>query len=74
MPDLEALLATVTAARDAIAAILAGDKPRALLLLKEAEAAAADACHPGTREAYALADTVHWPGVHYRRDIGYRAV
>jgi len=26
------------------------------------------------REAYALADTVRWPGVHYRRDIGYRAV
>ncbi|HXY98272.1 MAG TPA: phosphoribosylamine--glycine ligase [Steroidobacteraceae bacterium] len=26
------------------------------------------------REAYALADTVHWAGVHYRRDIGYRAV
>ena len=26
------------------------------------------------REAYALAATVHWPGVQYRRDIGYRAV
>jgi phosphoribosylamine--glycine ligase len=26
------------------------------------------------RQAYALADSVHWPGVHYRRDIGYRAV
>jgi len=26
------------------------------------------------RAAYALADSVHWPGVHYRRDIGYRAV
>jgi len=26
------------------------------------------------REAYALAAAVHWPGVHYRRDIGYRAV
>jgi phosphoribosylamine--glycine ligase len=26
------------------------------------------------RAAYALADAVHWPGVHYRRDIGYRAV
>ncbi|HEY0767478.1 MAG TPA: phosphoribosylamine--glycine ligase [Steroidobacteraceae bacterium] len=25
-------------------------------------------------EAYALADTIHWPGVQYRRDIGYRAV
>jgi phosphoribosylamine---glycine ligase len=26
------------------------------------------------RAAYALADAVRWPGVHYRRDIGYRAV
>jgi phosphoribosylamine---glycine ligase len=26
------------------------------------------------RAAYALVDTVHWPGVQYRRDIGYRAV
>jgi phosphoribosylamine--glycine ligase len=26
------------------------------------------------REAYALADSVHWSGVQYRRDIGYRAV
>jgi phosphoribosylamine--glycine ligase len=26
------------------------------------------------REAYALADSVHWPGVHYRRDIGARAL
>ncbi|HEY1873322.1 MAG TPA: phosphoribosylamine--glycine ligase [Steroidobacteraceae bacterium] len=26
------------------------------------------------RAAYALADTVHWPGVQYRRDIGHRAV
>jgi len=26
------------------------------------------------RAAYALADSVHWPGVHYRRDIGHRAV
>ncbi|TLY75804.1 MAG: phosphoribosylamine--glycine ligase [Gammaproteobacteria bacterium] len=26
------------------------------------------------RAAYALADTVRWPGVQYRRDIGYRAV
>jgi phosphoribosylamine--glycine ligase len=26
------------------------------------------------RAAYALAAAVHWPGVHYRRDIGYRAV
>ena len=26
------------------------------------------------RQAYALADTVRWPGVQYRRDIGYRAV
>ncbi|GAC1451220.1 MAG: phosphoribosylamine--glycine ligase [Steroidobacteraceae bacterium] len=26
------------------------------------------------RGAYALADTVRWPGVQYRRDIGYRAI
>jgi phosphoribosylamine---glycine ligase len=26
------------------------------------------------RAAYALADAVRWPGVHYRRDIGHRAV
>jgi len=26
------------------------------------------------REAYALAEPIHWPGVQYRRDIGYRAV
>jgi len=26
------------------------------------------------REAYALAACVHWPGMHYRRDIGHRAL
>jgi phosphoribosylamine--glycine ligase len=26
------------------------------------------------RQAYALVDLVHWPGVQYRRDIGYRAL
>jgi phosphoribosylamine--glycine ligase len=26
------------------------------------------------RAAYALADSIHWPGLHYRRDIGHRAV
>ncbi|HEV2286075.1 MAG TPA: phosphoribosylglycinamide synthetase C domain-containing protein, partial [Steroidobacteraceae bacterium] len=26
------------------------------------------------RQAYALADTVHWTGVQYRRDIGFRAI
>jgi phosphoribosylamine--glycine ligase len=26
------------------------------------------------RQAYALADVIHWSGVQYRRDIGYRAV
>jgi phosphoribosylamine--glycine ligase len=26
------------------------------------------------REAYALTAAVRWPGVHYRRDIGYRAI
>jgi phosphoribosylamine--glycine ligase len=26
------------------------------------------------REAYGLTERVRWPGVHYRRDIGYRAI
>jgi phosphoribosylamine--glycine ligase len=26
------------------------------------------------RAAYDLVETIHWPGAHYRRDIGYRAV
>jgi phosphoribosylamine--glycine ligase len=26
------------------------------------------------REAYTLADAIHWNGLQYRRDIGYRAV
>jgi phosphoribosylamine--glycine ligase len=26
------------------------------------------------REAYAIADSIHWNGLQYRRDIGYRAV
>jgi phosphoribosylamine--glycine ligase len=26
------------------------------------------------REAYALADAIHWLGIQYRRDIGYRAI
>ena len=26
------------------------------------------------REAYALVEPIHWPGMQYRRDIGYRAV
>ena len=26
------------------------------------------------QQAYALADVIHWSGVQYRRDIGYRAV
>jgi phosphoribosylamine--glycine ligase len=26
------------------------------------------------RAAYALTGAVHWPGMHYRRDIGYRAI
>ena len=26
------------------------------------------------REAYALTERVRWPGMHYRRDIGYRAI
>ncbi|HKE93505.1 MAG TPA: phosphoribosylglycinamide synthetase C domain-containing protein, partial [Povalibacter sp.] len=24
--------------------------------------------------AYALADRIHWDGIQYRRDIGYRAI
>jgi phosphoribosylamine--glycine ligase len=26
------------------------------------------------REAYAAAERIHWPGMHYRRDIGHRAL
>jgi phosphoribosylamine--glycine ligase len=26
------------------------------------------------RQAYELADAIHWDGMQYRRDIGYRAV
>jgi phosphoribosylamine--glycine ligase len=26
------------------------------------------------RAAYALVEAVHWPGVRYRHDIGYRAL
>jgi phosphoribosylamine-glycine ligase len=26
------------------------------------------------REAYALVDAIHWPGMQARRDIGYRAI
>lgn len=26
------------------------------------------------RAAYALVEKIHWRGMHYRRDIGYRAV
>jgi phosphoribosylamine---glycine ligase len=33
-----------------------------------------DSVAAAQREAYALADTVRWSGVQYRRDIGYRAL
>jgi phosphoribosylamine---glycine ligase len=33
-----------------------------------------DSVAAAQREAYALVDTVRWPGVQYRRDIGHRAV
>jgi phosphoribosylamine--glycine ligase len=33
-------------------------------------ASVADAC----REAYALVDAIHWPGMQCRRDIGFRAI
>ncbi len=26
------------------------------------------------REAYALAEAIHWSGLQYRKDIGYRAI
>jgi phosphoribosylamine--glycine ligase len=33
-----------------------------------------DTVSAAQRQAYALADVIHWSGVQYRRDIGYRAV
>ena len=33
-----------------------------------------DSVREAQREAYVLADAIHWTGVQYRRDIGYRAV
>jgi len=33
-----------------------------------------DSVSDAQRAAYALADTIQWQGVHYRRDIGYRAI
>ncbi len=33
-----------------------------------------DSVADAQREAYALTERVHWPGAHYRRDIGYRAI
>jgi len=33
-----------------------------------------DSVAAAQRAAYALVDTVRWPGVQYRRDIGYRAI
>src|SRR3989440_3017088 len=38
------------------------------------EAALGGSVGEAQRAAYALADPVHWTGVQYRRDIGYRAV
>ena len=54
MIDLNALLRALKAAVGAILAVLAGDKARALLMLKEAEHAAADAFSLQGRESYAL--------------------
>ncbi len=33
-----------------------------------------DSVQAAQRAAYALADAIKWEGVHYRRDIGYRAI
>ncbi len=33
-----------------------------------------DSVRGARREAYALVDTIQWPGVQFRRDIGYRAI
>ena len=33
-----------------------------------------ESVHDAQRAAYALADTIKWDGIHYRRDIGYRAI
>jgi phosphoribosylamine---glycine ligase len=30
--------------------------------------------HAAQHQAYALAEVIHWRGMHYRRDIGYRAI
>jgi len=33
-----------------------------------------DSVRDAQRAAYALADSISWQGIHYRRDIGYRAI
>ena len=33
-----------------------------------------DTVHAAQQAAYALADRIHWDGIQYRRDIGYRAI
>ena len=33
-----------------------------------------DSVRAARREAYALVEAIHWPGVQFRRDIGYRAI
>ena len=33
-----------------------------------------DTVRDAQRQAYALAQAIHWPGMQYRHDIGYRAV
>jgi phosphoribosylamine---glycine ligase len=33
-----------------------------------------DTVQEAQRTAYALADSILWNGIHYRRDIGYRAI
>ena len=33
-----------------------------------------DSLRDAQRQAYALAEVIHWPGLQYRKDIGYRAL
>jgi phosphoribosylamine--glycine ligase len=33
-----------------------------------------DSVRSAQAQAYALAGAIHWPGMQYRRDIGWRAI